>query len=152
MNQPEQVASEKELTVSKKTPVISKKDLDLINSKKGIKYMLFEKEVDHRKVIDRIKYENRVRELQVELIKLQAWVVKRNKRVMIIVEGRDFAGKGGAIKKFAEHLNPRNMRSVALPKPTPIQKRQWYFKRYVEEFPLPGEIASMIEVGTTGQW
>lgn len=140
MNQPEQVASEKELTVSKKTPVISKKDLDLINSKKGIKYMLFEKEVDHRKVIDRIKYENRVRELQVELIKLQAWVVKRNKRVMIIVEGRDFAGKGGAIKKFAEHLNPRNMRSVALPKPTPIQKRQWYFKRYVEEFPLPGEI------------
>ena len=71
---------------------------------------------------------------------MQTRVVKDKRRVMIVFEGRDFAGKGGAIKRFSEHLNPRNMRSIALPKPTAMQNGQWYFRRYIEEFPLPGEI------------
>ena len=119
---------------------INKGDLDLLNSKRGLKYLLSQEKPDYKKVLERLKYERRLKELQIELIKMQTWVVKRNKRVMIVFEGRDFAGKGGTIKKFSEHLNPRNMRSVALPKPTIMQKRQWYFRRYIEEFPLPGEI------------
>ena len=120
---------------------INKEDLDLLNSNKGFKYLFSQKEIDYKRVVAKLKYERRIKELQIELIKMQTWVVKCNKRVMIIFEGRDFAGKGGTIKKFSEHLNPRNMRSVALPKPTLMQKRQWYFRRYIEEFPLPGEIA-----------
>ena len=119
---------------------INKEDLDLLNSNKGLKYLLSRKEIDYKSVLEKLKYERRIKELQIELIKMQTWVVKGNKRVMIVFEGRDFAGKGGAIKKFSEHLNPRNMRSVALPKPTVIEQRQWYFRRYIEEFPLPGEI------------
>ena len=119
---------------------INKEDLDLLNSNRGLKYLLSQNEINYKRVLEKLKYECRIKELQIELIKMQTWVVKGNKRVMIIFEGRDFAGKGGAIKKFSEHLNPRNMSSVALPKPTVTQKRQWYFRRYIEEFPLPGEI------------
>jgi len=119
---------------------IKKEDLDQLNSNRGLKYLLAQEETDYKSVLEKLKYERRIKELQIELIKMQTWVVKRKKRVMIIFEGRDFAGKGGTIQKFSEHLNPRNMRAVALPKPTVIQKRQWYFRRYIEEFPLPGEL------------
>ncbi|MEM8893863.1 MAG: polyphosphate kinase 2 [Bacteroidota bacterium] len=87
-----------------------------------------------------IEYEVQLRKLQVELVKLQAWVMKEKLRVAVIFEGRDAAGKGGAIKRFAEHLNPRAMRVVALPKPTDMEKMQWYFRRYINVLPNAGEI------------
>jgi polyphosphate kinase 2 len=74
------------------------------------------------------------------LVKLQQWVLKENKRVAIVFEGRDAAGKGGSIRRFMEHLNPRSSRLVALNKPTNVEKGQWYFQRYIKELPNPGEI------------
>jgi polyphosphate kinase 2 len=78
--------------------------------------------------------------LQIELVKLQNWVTETNSRVMILFEGRDAAGKGGAIKRFTNSLNPRSYRVVALPKPSDIEKGQFYFQRYMKELPNPGEI------------
>lgn len=78
--------------------------------------------------------------LQIELIKLQKWIQEQQLRLAIIFEGRDTAGKGGAIYRFTRYLNPRAMRVVALPKPTEIEKKQWYFQRYTRELPDPGEI------------
>ncbi len=85
-------------------------------------------------------YEEELELLQVELIKLQNWVIKKNKRVLILFEGRDAAGKGGTIKRITEHLNPRGARVVALLKPSDVEKGQWYFQRYVRHLPDPGEI------------
>ena len=87
-----------------------------------------------------IEYENELIKLQAELVDLQQWVAKQNKRVCVIFEGRDAAGKGGAIRRFTEHLNPRSMRVVALTKPTDVEKGQWYFRRYIKVLPNPGEI------------
>ena len=78
--------------------------------------------------------------MQIELVRLQRSVQENNRRVAIIFEGRDAAGKGGAIRRFTEHLNPRAMRVVALPKPTDLEKGQWYFQRYVNNLPNIGEI------------
>ena len=85
-------------------------------------------------------YEKELIKLQVELIKLQNWVVKNNLRVLILFEGRDAAGKGGTIKRISEHLNPRNSRVVALMKPSDVERGQWYFQRYTKHLPDPGEI------------
>jgi polyphosphate kinase 2 len=74
------------------------------------------------------------------LLKLQAWVKETGQRVVIVFEGRDAAGKGGAIKRFMEHLNPRGARVVALEKPSEVERGQWYFQRYVEHLPTRGEI------------
>ncbi len=86
------------------------------------------------------EYEARKLELQVELLKLQSWVQETGKRIVILCEGRDAAGKGGTIKRFMEHLNPRSARVVALPKPTERELSQWYFQRYVNHLPAGGEI------------
>jgi polyphosphate kinase 2 len=118
----------------------NKEELDLLNTNKGFKLLLSEKKLDYINTVKQLQYEKRKKELQIEMIKMQSWIVKRNKRLMIIFEGRDLAGKGGAIRTFAQHLNPRNMRMVALPEPTIMQRRQWYFRRYIQEFALPGEI------------
>jgi polyphosphate kinase 2 len=85
-------------------------------------------------------YENKKKELQIELLKLQAWVKETNQKVIIVFEGRDAAGKGGTIKRFMEHLNPRGARVVALQKPTETERGQWYFQRYVAQLPTAGEI------------
>lgn len=85
-------------------------------------------------------YEAEKFRLQVELLKLQAWVKETGQKVVIIFEGRDAAGKGGTIKRFMEHLNPRGARVVALDKPTERERGQWYFQRYVEHLPTCGEI------------
>jgi len=87
-----------------------------------------------------VDYEEQLLQLQAELVDLQQWVAKNKKRVCIIFEGRDAAGKGGTIRRFSEHLNPRSMRVVALTKPTIVEKGQWYFRRYIKELPNPGEI------------
>lgn len=91
----------------------------------------------------RRQYEHRKRRLQIELLKLQAWIKEHHEKVVIVFEGRDAAGKGGAIKRFTEHLNPRGARVVALEKPTERERTQWYFQRYVEHLPAGGEIVLM---------
>lgn len=85
-------------------------------------------------------YERELLRLQTELVKLQEWVRSEGARVVVVFEGRDAAGKGGTIKRVAEHLNPRVARTVALPKPTERERTQWYFQRYVEHLPAAGEI------------
>ena len=87
-----------------------------------------------------LHYERELKLLQIELVKMQRWVQQEGKRVAIISEGRDAAGKGGAIRRFTEHLNPRAMRVVALPKPTSEEAGQWYFQRYMKQLPNRGEI------------
>lgn len=86
------------------------------------------------------EYEKRKAALQVELLKAQDWVKATNQKIMILFEGRDAAGKGGAIKRFMEHLNPRGARVVALDKPTPREKTQWYFQRYLQHLPSGGDM------------
>lgn len=88
----------------------------------------------------RAVYEKQKAALQVELLKVQHWVKESGEKVMILFEGRDAAGKGGTIKRFMEHLNPRGARVVALEKPTPSELGQWYFQRYIEHLPTAGEI------------
>lgn len=85
-------------------------------------------------------YEKEIVKLQIELIKLQNWVKKHQKKIIVILEGRDAAGKGGTIKALREHLNPRGARVVALQKPSDVEKTQWYFQRYIDELPNGGEI------------
>ena len=90
--------------------------------------------------MSRKNYEAQKYELQVELLKLQKWVKDSGKKIVIIFEGRDAAGKGGTIKRFMEHLNPRGAKVVALEKPTEQEAGQWYFQRYVQHLPTKGEI------------
>ncbi|MFE9258176.1 polyphosphate kinase 2 [Streptomyces sp. NPDC006879] len=85
-------------------------------------------------------YEKELRRLQTELVKLQEWVRAEGARLVVVFEGRDAAGKGGTIKRIAEHLNPRVARIAALPKPTERERSQWYFQRYIEHLPAAGEI------------
>ncbi|MGB5271484.1 MAG: polyphosphate kinase 2, partial [Eudoraea sp.] len=115
---------------------------DLLNAKKRKDLIAIanQKELDISRVLNRLRYEEELRLLQIELVNLQRWVIKKKLRVAIIFEGRDAAGKGGAIKRFTEHLNPRSMRVVALSKPTDVEGGQWYFRRYIKELPNPGEI------------
>ncbi len=87
------------------------------------------------------QYNRELRDLQVELVKLLNWVKREGERVAIVFEGRDAAGKGGAIQRLTAHLNPRSARVVALPKATSIEAGQWYFQRYIEHLPGAGEIA-----------
>ena len=86
------------------------------------------------------KYEKKITGLHKELVKMQEWVIQEGKKIVIIFEGRDAAGKGGTIKRVTEHLNPRHCRVVALAAPTEKEKTQWYFQRYVAHLPSAGEI------------
>ena len=94
----------------------------------------------YENLMTRKNYEKEKYKLQVELLKLQAWVRETGQKVVCLFEGRDAAGKGGSIKRFMEHLNPRGARVVALEKPSPAEKGQWYFQRYVKHLPTAGEI------------
>jgi len=94
----------------------------------------------YRNLMSRKSYEQHKYRLQVELLKLQAWVKETGARIVILFEGRDAAGKGGTIKRFMEHLNPRGARVVALEKPSDVERGQWYFQRYVSQLPTAGEI------------
>ncbi len=121
-------------------PQLNKSDFLKISSNEELLSTIEAKGIDIRKVKKTIAYNQELKLLQIELVKLQQWVSKQNKRVAIIFEGRDAAGKGGSIRRFVEHLNPRSMRLVALSKPTEIEQGQWYFRRYIKELPNPGEI------------
>ena len=97
-------------------------------------------EFPYTKKLGRAAYELRKATLQVELLKVQSWVKETGQRIVIVFEGRDAAGKGGTIKRFMEHLNPRGARVVALDKPNERERGQWYFQRYVEQLPTAGEM------------
>lgn len=119
----------------------SDKELKLLNTNKAIKLLLAQEDnINPEKVLRYVRYEKTLEDLQVELIKMQQWVIKNNKRVCLLFEGRDAAGKGGAIRRVTHHLNPRNYRVVALPKPTEQERGQWYFQRYINKLPNPGEV------------
>jgi polyphosphate kinase 2 len=94
----------------------------------------------YKHLMSRRNYEQQKYQLQVELLKLQAWVKATGQKLVILFEGRDAAGKGGTIKRFMEHLNPRGARVVALEKPSEVERGQWYFQRYVQHLPTAGEI------------
>jgi len=94
----------------------------------------------YRVRLRRKEYEAEKKKLQIELLKVQSWVKESGQRIVMLFEGRDAAGKGGTIKRFTEHLNPRGARVVALEKPSERERGQWYFQRYIEHLPTYGEI------------
>jgi len=97
----------------------------------------------YKNLLSRKRYEAQKYQLQVELLKLQIWAKETGQRIVILFEGRDAAGKGGTIKRFMEHLNPRGARVVALEKPSETERGQWYFQRYVQHLPTAGEIVML---------
>jgi len=118
-------------TIEELQSVTSRKELVALAKERGIKV---------KKPLKRAKYEEELRLLQTELALLQQHIQKKQLRVAIIFEGRDAAGKGGSIKRFVEHLSPHSSAVVALSKPTPVERGQWYFQRYIEVLPNIGEI------------
>ena len=119
---------------------LSDSDVELLNTPIGLKSLFADKNTDLGKALRIAKYETELRGLQTELIKLQNWTIEHKKKIVILFEGRDSAGKGGAIRRITAHINPRHYRIVALPKPTEEEKGQWYFQRYVNQLPKGGEI------------
>ena len=117
-------------------------DFKQAGDKEAFCQILREKESPERvdKILEKVQYEADLLKLQAELVNLQQWVETKKKRVAVIFEGRDAAGKGGSIRRFTQHLNPRTMRVVALNKPTEVERGQWYFRRYIRRLPNPGEI------------
>jgi len=116
----------------------TEKDIKLLNKKRGLKLLLAKDKVNITRALRYMRYENRLKQLQEELIKLQKWVKKNNEKIVFVFEGRDAAGKGGAIRRVTEHLNPREFKVVALPKPTQEERGQWYFQRYINLLPMEG--------------
>jgi polyphosphate kinase 2 len=116
------------------------KNLKNLNSKRGLQLLLSDKEMTISKALRILNHESKLERLQEELIKLQQWVEANGEKLVVIFEGRDAAGKGGAIRRVTQHLNPRELNVVALPKPTDEEKNQWYFQRYVKNLPRNGQI------------
>jgi polyphosphate kinase len=119
---------------------LTEDDLRRLNTSRGLLTLLKKRRIRLKDVVQSLRYEEELRPLQAELNKLQYWVQGEGKRVAILFEGRDAAGKGGTIRRFTEHLNPRAIRVVALPKPTDQERGQWYFQRYSKHLPDRGEI------------
>ena len=117
---------------------ITEKDLKLLNKKKGLKLFLSRENSSISRTLRYLRYENRLIQLQEELIKLQKWVKNNNEKIVFVFEGRDAAGKGGAIRRITEHLNPREFKLVALSKPSDEEIGQWYFQRYINLLPRKG--------------
>ena len=119
---------------------------EIVTGKPGTKGKLTKKDIfkngsyPYSKMMGRLEYEKKKQELQIELLKMQSWVKETGQRIVILFEGRDAAGKGGTIKRFMEHLNPRGAHVIALEKPTEREKGQWYFQRYIKHLPTAGEI------------
>jgi len=134
--------------VSKDTVVKMAQDLrpattllsEIRHSPEQIKDLFRSGKYPYKTKIKKSAYEAHKKELQVELLKVQSWVKQTGQRIIVICEGRDAAGKGGTIKRFMEHLNPRAARVVALEKPTDHERGQWYFQRYISHLPSAGEM------------
>lgn len=129
-----------EITTKEKEIKLSKEDIELLNTPIGMQHLFADKKVDLHRALRLTRYETELRDLQAELIKLQNWVIENKKKVIVLFEGRDAAGKGGAIRRITAHINPRYYRIVALPKPTEEEIGQWYFQRYVNKLPKAGEM------------
>ena len=118
----------------------TKEQLLQAKTRKELKKIAKENGIPISKPLNKLKYESTLAQLQSEFVDLQKWIAKNKMRVAILFEGRDASGKGGSIKRFKEHLNPRTSRVVALTKPTEVEQGQWYFRRYIKVLPNPGEI------------
>ena len=119
---------------------LTPKNIKKLNSKRGLKLFFKEEDMTVAKALRVLNYEDKLKKLQEELIKLQQWVEAKGEKLVIVFEGRDAAGKGGAIRRITQHLNPREFNVVALPKPTPEENEQWYFQRYIKNLPRSGQI------------
>ncbi len=119
---------------------LTSKASEILNSNKGLAALLSKEPYNLEKAVRYVNYEKELKKLQIELIRMQSWAIENNERIIVIFEGRDAAGKGGAIRRITERINPRNYRIVALPKPTELEQTQWYFQRYIKQFPKGGEI------------
>ena len=128
------------MEIVKKKKHIPIEEFSSIKTKEELRALLKQNGRNLSKIEFAIDYEDQLRKLQIELVKLQSWIIERGLRVAVLFEGRDAAGKGGTIKRFTEHLNPRAMRVVALTKPTDLEQQQWYFRRYTKVLPNAGEI------------
>ena len=115
-------------------------ELKKLNSNKGLVSLLSREQINIDRTLRYVEYERNLKKLQVEVIKLQTWAINNNERIIFLFEGRDAAGKGGAIRRITERINPRHIKIVALQKPTEDEQTQWYFQRYVEQFPKSGEM------------
>ena len=115
-------------------------EVKLLNSKIGLHALLKNKKVDVPSILEGVKYTYNLKKKQEELIKLQNWVINENKKVVILFEGRDAAGKGGAIRRITEYINPRQFKIVALNIPTSDERQQWFLQRYINHLPKPGEM------------
>lgn len=120
---------------------IQEEDIKILNKKVSLTSLFHNDDpLNYSKAIRYYNYTKKLKRLQVELIKLQEHIIENNQRVIVIFEGRDAAGKGGAIRRITERINPRHFRIVALPKPNKEERSQWYFQRYVNKFPKSGEM------------
>jgi len=119
---------------------LTPRNLKRLNSKRGLQLFLSEDDMTITKALRILNHESKLERLQEELIKLQQWVEAEGEKLVVIFEGRDAAGKGGAIRRITQHLNPRELNVVALSKPTDEEKSQWYFQRYIKNLPRNGQI------------
>ena len=119
---------------------LTQEELSDLHSTREFIQLLRSKNLDVNRIKAAVAYEYELESLQIELVKLQRWVQEQRRRVAILFEGRDAAGKGGTIRRFIEHMNPRAMRVVALPTPSADERGQWYFHRYMKQLPNQGEI------------
>lgn len=119
---------------------LTEAQINKLNSNKGLIALLSKEPLNHDRAIRYVDYEKKLKKLQLEIIKVQNWAIQENKRIVVIFEGRDAAGKGGAIRRITERINPRHTRIIALPKPTEDEQTQWYFQRYVSQLPKAGEM------------
>lgn len=126
-----------ELAADRETPALaSTQEIKSLGKKK----IFTDANYSYKTKMGRAEYETAKQELQIELLKMQGWVKETGQRIVIMCEGRDATGKGGTIKRFMEHLNPRGARVVALEKPSEEEQGQWYFQRYLKHLPTAGEI------------
>ena len=115
-------------------------ELKKLNTNKALTALLSREPMNIDRALRYIDYERKLKKLQTEVIKLQTWAIENNERIVVIFEGRDAAGKGGAIRRITERINPRHTRIVALPKPSEDEQSQWYFQRYINQLPKAGEM------------
>ena len=115
-------------------------EIKKLNTNKALFTLLSRSPLNIERTLRYLDYERKLKKLQTEAIRLQSWVIKNNKRIVVVFEGRDAAGKGGAIRRITERINPRHMRIVALRKPSEDEESQWYFQRYVQQLPKAGEM------------
>ena len=115
-------------------------ELAALDDEGAVRELLATRELDIDTGLSRLRYERELERLQIELVLLHRDVQRQGRRIAIVCEGRDTAGKSSTIRRFTQHLNPRNARVVALPKPTEVERGQWYFQRYIAQLPDRGEI------------